>query len=231
MFELKNEIESWISGGHEIALATVVRTWGSSPRTVGARMAVREDGVFVGSVSGGCVEGAVIEAGLDVLKTVQPRLLHFGVSDEAAWEVGLACGGEIDVFVQRLEAALFVRTIDTLYSESTIAIVTVIKGPDSRVGEQILLLDDGSFKSSDAKRFEPSTLDEIKRLFNEGVSSVMQGTTSDADPVELFVDVITPSPTLIIIGGAHISVALAQVAKQIGYRTALIDPRQAFAKE
>lgn len=231
MFELKNEIESWISGGHEIALATVVRTWGSSPRTVGARMAVREDGVFVGSVSGGCVEGAVIEAGLDVLKTVQPRLLHFGVSDETAWEVGLACGGEIDVFVQRLEAALFVRIIDTLYSESTIAIVTVIKGPDSRVGEQILLLDDGSFKSSDAKRFEPSTLDEIKRLFNEGISSVMQGTTSDADPVELFVDVITPSPTLIIIGGAHISVALAQVAKQIGYRTALIDPRQAFAKE
>ena len=231
MFELKNEIEAWISGGHEIALATVVRTWGSSPRAAGAKMAIRGDGAFVGSVSGGCVEGALIETGLDVLKTSVPQLLHFGVTDETAWEVGLACGGEIDVFVQRIENASYTKTIEALRSESSIAITTIVKGPDSLVGQQIFLLDDGAFKSPDTILFEPSTLNEINRLINEGISTVIQGTTSDADPVELFVDVITPPSTLVIIGGAHISVALAQVAKHMGYRTVLIDPRQAFAKE
>ena len=229
--ELKKEIEAWMGGGHEIALATVVRTWGSSPRATGAKMAIRGDGAFVGSVSGGCVEGAVIETGLDVLKTTNPQLLHFGVSDDSAWEVGLACGGEIDVFVQRIDNALYTKTIDALSSEASVAIVTVIKGPDSLIGQQIVLMHDGVHKSSDAKLFELSTLDEINRLLDEGVSSVIQGMTSDANPLELFVDVITPPPTLVIIGGAHISVTLAQVAKQMGYRTVLIDPRQAFAKE
>ncbi len=231
MRELKKEIETWISGGHEIALATVVKTWGSSPRAAGAKMAIREDGAFVGSVSGGCVEGAVIETGLEVLKTAMPRLLHFGVTDESAWEVGLACGGEIDVFVQRIENASYTKTIDALPSDSSIALVTIIKGPESLVGEQIVLMHDGTLKSSDAELFEPSILGEIERLFNEGVSSIIKGATLEADPVELFVDVITPPPMLVIIGGAHISVALAQVAKQMGYRTVLIDPRQAFAKE
>ena len=231
MRELKKEIEAWISGGHEIALATVVRTWGSSPRAAGAKMAIRGDGAFVGSVSGGCVEGAVIETGLEVLKTAVPQLLHFGVTDDSAWEVGLACGGEIDVFVQKIENDSFAKRIDALSSEVSVAIVTIIKGPESLVGEQIVLMHDGVLKSSDAKLFEPATLDEIERLLIEGVSSVIQEAMSDADPVELFVDVIAPPPTLVIIGGAHISVALAQVAKQMGYRTVLIDPRQAFANE
>lgn len=231
MCELKKEIEAWLSDGHEVALATVVRTWGSSPRAAGAKLAIRGDGAFVGSVSGGCVEGAVIETGLEVLKSAVPQLLHFGVTDESAWEVGLACGGEIDVFVQRIENTSYAKTIDALSSDSSIAIVTIIKGPESLVGEQIILMHDGVLKSSDAKLFEPSTLNEIERLVNEGVSSVIKGTTPGADAVELFVDVITPPPTLVIIGGAHISVALAQVAKQMGYRTVLIDPRQAFAKE
>ncbi len=231
MRELKKEIEAWISSGHEIALATVVRTWGSSPRGVGAKMVVRGDGAFAGSVSGGCVEGAVIEAGLDVLKTAKPRLLHFGVSDETAWEVGLACGGEIDVFVQKLEIGSFTQIRDAFSTGSSLAIVTVINGTESLVGEQIVLMHDDGPRSSDAMRFATSTSDEIERLFNGGVPSVIQGTTSNDDPVELYVEVIAPAPTLVIIGGAHISVALTQLAKHVGYRTVLIDPRQAFAKE
>ena len=231
MRELKKEIEAWISGGHEIALATVVRTWGSSPRAAGAKMAIRGDGAFVGSVSGGCVEGAVIETGLEVLKTAIPQLLHFGVTDDSAWEVGLACGGEIDVFVQRIENASYAKIMNASSSEVSVAIVTIIKGPESLIGEQVVLTHDGALELSDTILFEPSTLDEIERLVNEGVSSVIKGKTPGADPLELFVDVITPPPTLIIIGGAHISVALAQVAKQMGYHTVLIDPRQAFANE
>jgi xanthine/CO dehydrogenase XdhC/CoxF family maturation factor len=93
---------AWQDAGLRVAIATVVRTWGSSPRPPGSRLAVNERGEFVGSVSGGCIEGAVIHEAMGVLGGEPPRLLDFGVSDEAAWEVGLACGGKVDVFVEAL---------------------------------------------------------------------------------------------------------------------------------
>jgi xanthine/CO dehydrogenase XdhC/CoxF family maturation factor len=93
----------WRAAGKGVALATVVSTWGSSPRPAGAKLVVDEDSKFLGSVSGGCVEGAVIEEALKSIKDGEPRLLSFGVSNEQAWEVGLACGGKIQVFVERVE--------------------------------------------------------------------------------------------------------------------------------
>jgi len=93
----------WKDQGKGVALATVVTTWGSSPRPVGAKLAVEQAGKFVGSVSGGCVEGAVIEEALAAIADGKPRLLDFGVTNEQAWEVGLACGGKIQVFVERVE--------------------------------------------------------------------------------------------------------------------------------
>lgn len=92
----------WRDAGHGVALATVVKTWGSAPRPAGSQVAVREDGSFVGSVSGGCVEGAVIAEALDAIGDGKPRLLAFGVSNEQAWSVGLACGGQIEIFVERV---------------------------------------------------------------------------------------------------------------------------------
>ncbi len=103
MREVLPDIDRWRAQGEAIALATVLRTWGSAPRGVGAKMALTRSGLIAGSVSGGCVEGAVVEAGEQVLKSGQPQLLHFGVADETAWSVGLACGGSIDVFVQPLD--------------------------------------------------------------------------------------------------------------------------------
>ncbi len=93
----------WRRAGRGVALATVVSTWGSSPRPVGSQLAVEESGTFVGSVSGGCIEGAVIEEAQDVIAKGEPRLLAFGVTNEQAWDVGLACGGKIEVFVERIE--------------------------------------------------------------------------------------------------------------------------------
>lgn len=92
----------WCRAGRGVALATVVSTWGSSPRPVGSKLAIDSHGEMSGSVSGGCVEGAVVEAALEVIQTGQPRLLEFGVSDERAWEVGLACGGRVQIFVEKL---------------------------------------------------------------------------------------------------------------------------------
>jgi len=93
----------WLGAGHQVAVATVVNTWGSSPRPVGSQLAVNESHSFVGSVSGGCIEGAVIETALQVMNDGKPQLLEFSVTNEMAWEVGLACGGTVEVYVEHLK--------------------------------------------------------------------------------------------------------------------------------
>ena len=93
---------AWAAAGKGVALATVVKTWGSSPRAVGSQLVVDDSGAFEGSVSGGCIEGAVVMEAQRAIEDGEPRLLDFGVSDEEAWEVGLACGGSIEVFVEKL---------------------------------------------------------------------------------------------------------------------------------
>ncbi len=101
--DILRQAARWADAGKKVALATVVQTWGSSPRPVGSQLAVNEAGEFEGSVSGGCIEGAVVTEALDIMETGEPKLMEFGVSDAMAWEVGLACGGEVKVFVERLE--------------------------------------------------------------------------------------------------------------------------------
>lgn len=93
---------TWKCAGLAVALATVVRTWGSSPRPAGAKLAVNEKGEFIGSVSGGCIEPAVIAEALEVMRGEPPRVIAYGVSDETAWEVGLACGGKVEILVEEL---------------------------------------------------------------------------------------------------------------------------------
>ena len=101
--EILEQAARWREAGKDVALATVVNTWGSSPRPLGSKLAVDSDGAFVGSVSGGCVEGAVVSEALETIRDGKPRLLDFGVTNEQAWEVGLACGGKIEIFVERVE--------------------------------------------------------------------------------------------------------------------------------
>ena len=94
--------EDWQKAGHGVALATVVETWGSAPRPAGSNLVINDDGTFLGSVSGGCVEGAVVTEALDVIASGEPKMLEFGVADETAWNVGLSCGGTIRVFVEKV---------------------------------------------------------------------------------------------------------------------------------
>ena len=101
--DILNEAEAWKSSGRGVALATVVETWGSAPRPVGSHLVIDEEGNFLGSVSGGCVEGAVISEAMDVIGDGRSRMLEFGVADETAWRVGLSCGGKIKVFVERVD--------------------------------------------------------------------------------------------------------------------------------
>lgn len=101
--DVLEQAAGWRAAGRNVALATVVHTWGSSPRPVGSQLAVDEAGKMIGSVSGGCIEGAVVHEAKQVMADGKPKLLEYGVTDDMAWEVGLACGGKVEVFVERLE--------------------------------------------------------------------------------------------------------------------------------
>lgn len=100
--DVLEQAQVWLRGEHAVAIATVTRTWGSSPCPLGSQLVVRGDGRFAGSVSGGCIEGAVIQAAFEVIASEMPKILEFGVTNDQAWESGLACGGKIEVFVEKI---------------------------------------------------------------------------------------------------------------------------------
>jgi xanthine dehydrogenase accessory factor len=227
MRDILSDLESWHANNQSIALATVIQTWGSSPRRAGAKMAITPDGKITGSVSGGCVEGAVFDTGVEVLKTDRPQLLHFGVADETAWEVGLACGGSIDIFVQPLKSEAFKRLHSVILEERPVVNVTVVRGPEALLGDALLLRDDDRVAGTISDELNPRVLEIAKESLAAGKShrAILN------EDVEVFAEVILPPPTLIAVGGVHITVALMAFAKTLGYRTVVIDPRSAFGNE
>jgi xanthine dehydrogenase accessory factor len=231
MREVVSDIDRWLMRGQAIALATVLQTWGSAPRGVGAKMALTKDGQIAGSVSGGCVEGAVVEAGAEVLKTGRPQLLHFGVADETAWSVGLACGGKIEVFVQPLDAQLYATIQQTIKTDQLAATVTIIRGPAEWLGHEMLVPQDGTPTGTLGDQLDRPALAAARAAMTEGQSERVTLPDSAPEPVEIFIDVMKPSPALILVGGVHIAIALAAIAKTLGYHTIVIDPRRAFSSE
>ena len=228
MRDILPDLDNWhASENKSIALATVIQTWGSSPRRAGAKMALTPDGKITGSVSGGCVEGAVFESGVDVLKSNKPQLLHFGVADETAWEVGLACGGSIDIFVKPLEPNFFKSLRSVLLEEQTAVIVTVVRGPDDLLGREILVHDDGNVLGTISNELDERVLNVARETLARGISERVML----SDSIEVFLEVSLPPPTLIAVGGVHITIALMALAKTLGYRTVVIDPRSAFGSE
>jgi len=218
-------IDRWRAEGKRTALATVVQTWGSSPRRAGSKMVIASDGQFSGSVSGGCVENAVIEAALDVLKTDQARLLHFGVADETAWEVGLACGGSIDIFVKPLDTD-FLESLRAAWTDESQSVqVTVIQGSAELLGHEFLIRE-GEVVIGDHW--------DSKKILGLANETLLQGKSQRAmldEETEIFLELISPPPTLVAVGGVHITIALDSFAKTLGYRTVVIDPRSVWGSD
>jgi xanthine dehydrogenase accessory factor len=182
-------------------------------------MAVTADGRIAGSVSGGCVENAVVEAARQTLATGLPQRLKFGIADDTAWGVGLACGGSIEVFVERLPADLFGAIRDALRAERPAAVATVVAGTSDRLGRKAAAFDDGR------------VLGELDGAAADAARSGLAGGPSrrvETGGEEIFVDVLAPSSKLVIVGGVHIAVSLVTLSKAVGYRTILVDPREAF---
>jgi xanthine dehydrogenase accessory factor len=244
MREIINEINEWSERGEPVAVATVIETRGSAPRTVGAKMALTPDHHIAGSVSGGCVEGAVFEAGVEALESGKAQLLRFGVADETAFEsVGLACGGTIEVFVEPLTPALRDFWRNAFTQDVPIATATIVRGPEELIGYKLMLDSDGHVETSGVSE-TPEVYEQLRgaarTALQQGASQRIQlpspsgrgvGGEGESLPSEAFVEVILPKPTLIIVGGVHIAIALTTMAKALGYRVVIVDPRSAFGNE
>ena len=223
MRDVLPEIEAWTREGRPFALATVVQTWGSAPRTAGSKMAVTGDGRIAGSVSGGCVEAAVVEAAQEVVRTGTPRLLHFGVADDTAWAVGLACGGTIDVLVERAAGDWLEPAAAAVREDRPAAVVTVLEG-ERRGGKLVL-------SSAGAASGNLGPLTEAARNAAGAALESGQGGRVSLGGTPAFVDLLRPAPTLVAVGGVHIAIALTRLAQGMGYRTIVVDPRPAFGNE
>lgn len=204
-------IQQWLAEGRQLALATVVATWGSSPRPVGSHCVIDSNGAFAGSVSGGCIEGAVISEALEVIDSKRPRKLHFGVSDDSAWSVGLSCGGEIDVYIQPLDQVLAAQ------------LRTVSIG---------LLERREYFLCIDLKGIEPSALwsqSIVPEQWRPRLDTLGRDQTSALFDQRYFIRSYLPLYRLMIVGAVHIAQCLIPMAIAAGYQVQLIDPRRAFA--
>ncbi len=232
MKDILSELDQWIKTDQSIAIATVIQTWGSAPRGAGSKMGITAQGAISGSVSGGCVEGAVVDTSLEVLRTGIPQLLHFGVADETAWEVGLACGGTIDVFVSPLDPDIFAALFAAIQQERTVAVLTVIRGEKEQLGRTLVILEAGSVFGTLGDGLDETAQEMARVAFESGKPArrtlpSIQG----AKEIDIFVDVILPSPALVIVGGVHISIALADIARVMGFRTIVVDPRRSFGNQ
>ncbi|HMO40736.1 MAG TPA: XdhC family protein [Saprospiraceae bacterium] len=213
--EVFSTIEDWLSSDKRFAVATVIGTWGSSPRPVGSVLLVREDGAMAGSVSGGCVENAVVKSALQVLASGVPQALHFGITNDEAWAVGLSCGGKLDVWVEPFPTGAV--------QEQLLAALRADTG-----GLWLSRLDEGHY----APVFlSPAAIAEAHPdwafaypIWRERRSQVLV-----ASGERWFVRVVPRKNRLLIIGAAHIAVELVRLAHLFDFATTVIDPRQVFA--
>ncbi len=192
------------------------------------------------------MEGAVYEEGIDALKTGRPRLLHFGVADETAWSVGLACGGQIDVFVQPLKAETFQLRRERLETGQPFAAVTVIRGPAELLGCEILVTKPGAVSghlgeglddlaaavAGEALASGGSQIASLRVVGNApgAVAEPAQPSVGEQEQVtpEVFIEVAEPQPVLVIVGAVHSAIALSRIAQVMGFHTVVVDPRKAF---
>jgi xanthine dehydrogenase accessory factor len=230
MREIIEAIEVWQGRGEQIALATVVHVAGSAPRSPGAALVVSQSGAMVGSVSGGCVEAAVVAECLRALKTGQISRSAFGISDEQAWEVGLACGGIIEILIEPLTpltSTFLCQTVRPLLDhEREWALAIVLDGPQAGAR---WIVNAAEVESAPVQATIASQVLRDSRLLLEVGRSEIRTYTLDDTPTAVFIATYRPAPHLIIVGGVHIATVLCVCAKQLGFTVTIIDPRSAFA--
>jgi xanthine dehydrogenase accessory factor len=235
--EVLADLHRWWSAGQAVGVGTVVGTWRSAPRQPGAAMLVGPAGEVVGSVSGGCVEGAVHELATEVLASGQPALRRFGVSDDDAFAVGLACGGILDVFVERVDATAYPELGDVVADVAAgrpVAVCTLLAHPDAdRVGARLVVR-----PGTDAvgglgdPALDAVVAEDAAGLLATGTSTgVVYGPRGErrGEGARVFVAAHAPRPRLLVFGAIDFAAALARLGTFLGYRVTVCDARAVFA--
>lgn len=212
--EVLGRLAAWSDAGTGVALATVMETWGSAPRGPGSLLAVNARSEFAGSVSGGCVEAAVIGAALEVIADGRPRVLDYRITNERAWEVGLACGGALRVYVERPDRELVGRILSALAAKEPVVLATDVATGAPRLLRPLQPEPD----------LEPALAEAARGAVERDRSGViaMPGGA-------VFLRVFNPPVRLVIVGAVQIAQALAPMAQLAGYDVLVVDPRRAFA--
>jgi xanthine dehydrogenase accessory factor len=217
MRAIGEQIERWLAADESVALATLVWAEGSSPRPLGSRMAVTASGQMTGSVSGGCVEGDILREAQEVLAGADPRRLRYAAIGEDSWEVGLACGGTIEVFVEPF-TAIHRQLLTALQDEETVAMATRLDGSG-----HLLAWPNGQLNG------DHSLAPELMATLGDGPLPSPTAGLKRRPEGDIFVEVFTRSPALTIVGAVHIAVPLVTMAQALGFHVRIVDARRAFA--
>lgn len=240
MREVLPELLAWWRDGRPVGMATVVATWRSAPRPAGASMLLGPDGEAVGSVSGGCVEGAVYELSEEVLASGTPVLQRYGVSDDDAFAVGLTCGGILDVFVERFSRESFPELGDVaadIAAERPVAVATVIDHPDpSWVGRRLIVRPEGAdgerSGSLGSRRADDAVADDVRGLLATGrTETLTYGPDGErrGEGMRVFVSAYAPRPRMLVFGAIDFAAAVAHIGRFLGYAVTVCDARPVFA--
>ncbi|HTX03818.1 MAG TPA: XdhC/CoxI family protein [Candidatus Acidoferrales bacterium] len=231
MIDILETLERWQGDGRRVAIATVVAVEFSAPRDPGAAMAVNDRGEVTGSVSGGCVEGAVYEEAQDVLRTGRARLVTYGISDADAISVGLTCGGTIHIFVEMLDAQILRRIAEAVRRDAPIALAIGLDG--AIVGRERLITGGSDvYGSMGNDGLDHAVTGEARALLAAG-STAVRAFGPEGEPVgvdvRVFIRSFAPKPNMYIFGAIDFSRAMVHVGKDLGYRVSVIDARPIFA--
>lgn len=231
MREILTELDRWHAAGTPAALATVVQTQISAPRDPGAAMAVNADGVVVGSVSGGCVEGAVVEQCQEVLAGGPARQVTYGVSDDEAVAVGLTCGGEISLFIQPFAVPDFETVSHHVHEGVPVAVATVVDGP-GEVGASMVVDADGVRGSLGSEGLDVAVASDASGMLAQGRTGRRSyGSSGErrVDDVTVFIQSFQPPPRMYVFGAIDFAAAVARIGKFLGYHVTVCDARRVFA--
>ncbi|MEU5737173.1 XdhC/CoxI family protein [Streptomyces tendae] len=239
MLDIADELNGWLAEGREFAVASVVSVGGSAPRGPGAALAVDRDGTVIGSVSGGCVEGAVYELCAEALDSGESVRRRFGYSDDDAFAVGLTCGGVIDVLVTPVGAdapsrEVFRAALSTAARSGTVALARVVRGPSELLGRALLVRPDGSHEGGlgGHPELDRTAAAEAAALLDAGRTATV-GLSEDGSHcpggLTLLVESSVPPPRMIVFGAVDFASALVRAGKFLGYHVTVCDARPVFA--
>ncbi|MFJ8669357.1 XdhC family protein [Streptomyces sp. NPDC093600] len=234
MLDIAEELHRWVEQGREFAVATVVAVGGSAPRLPGAALAVDSDGTAIGSVSGGCVEGAVYDLCQQALEDGNTVVERFGYSDEDAFAVGLTCGGVIDILVTPVRGGVFPAALRAAASAEAAALARIVEGPDDLMGRALLVRPDGSYEGGlgGHPELDRTAAGEARAMLDAGRTGTV-GIGADGSrcgqPLTLLVESSVPAPRMIVFGAIDFASALVRVGKFLGYHVTVCDARPVFA--